>query len=112
MPLSKATGPDVMAEIARRRKSAVLLVFETPRDGVYNISEQPAANVRCFRTPDMSSAQLMQVLAELSNMSQGQPNASGIGLTSASAEPPFELLRLGRRPHPVLQLALHLAVAA
>jgi hypothetical protein len=92
LPLAQATGPDVMAEIARRQKSAVLIVFETPTDGAYNISERPAANVRCFRTPDMNEAQLMEVLGELGRMTQGQPNPKGgVGLNSAEIEVPFEL---------------------
>src|SRR5262245_55596124 len=50
MPLSQATAPDMMIEIARRKKSAVLVVFETPIGEGYELSRQPSANVRCYRT--------------------------------------------------------------
>jgi hypothetical protein len=91
-PLSQALAPDIMAEIARRRKSAVLVVFETPIGDSYDISRQPGANVRCYRTGDMNDAQVMQVLGELGNMSQGQRNQKGgIGLTPEIDATPFEL---------------------
>ena len=92
MPLGQAMGADIVAEIGRRKKSAVLLVFETPLDGSYDISAQPHANVRCFRTPDMNDTQLMQVLSELGNMTQGQPTAKGgVGVQSGAEGQPFEL---------------------
>jgi hypothetical protein len=92
LPLGQAMGADIVAEIARRKKSAVLLVFETPLDGSYDISAQPQANVRCFRTSDMNDAQLMQVLSELGKMTQGQPTVKGgVGLQSGPDELPFEL---------------------
>jgi hypothetical protein len=89
--LSQATAPDMLAEIARRKKSAVLVVFETPDDASYQISRRPEANVRCYRTADMSDVQVMQVLGELGQMTQGQRNAKGgLGLRP-DAEAPFEL---------------------
>jgi hypothetical protein len=91
MPLANATAPDMMVEISRRKKSAVLVVFETPSEPDYNLSRRAEANVRCYRTADMSDAQLMQVLEELGRMSEGQRNQKGgIGL-SPSGAPPYEL---------------------
>lgn len=82
----------MMAEIARRKKSAVLVVFETPADGDYEISRQHSANVRCYRTADMNDGLVMQVLSELGNMSQGQRNQKGgLGLRADAAVTPFEL---------------------
>jgi hypothetical protein len=92
MPLTQAQAADVMAEFARRGKSAVLVVFETPADGAYDLNSQADANVRCFRTPDMNESQVMQVLGELGLMSQGQGGAKGgVGLAPAAAALPYEL---------------------
>jgi hypothetical protein len=92
LPLSQAMAPDMMAEIARRKKSAVLVVFETPADGSYEISRQQSANVRCYRTADMNDAHVMQVLSELGSMSQGQRNPKGgLGLRADAKVTPFEL---------------------
>jgi hypothetical protein len=92
LPLSQAMAPDMMAEIARRKKSAILVVFETPADGDYEISRQQTANVRCYRTADMNDGRVMQVLSELGNMSQGQRNPKGgLGLRSDANATPFEL---------------------
>lgn len=83
-------APDMMAEIARRKKSAVLVVFETPSDGDYQISSNPTANVRCYRTADINDAQVMVVLGELGQMTQGQRNQKGgIGLRPDAV--PYEL---------------------
>ncbi len=77
LPLGQATAPDMMAEVSRRQKSAVMVVFETPPTGSYELSRQPEANVRCYRTDDMSDAQLMQVLEQVGLMSQGKRNQKG-----------------------------------
>jgi hypothetical protein len=90
LSLAQAMAPDMMAEIARRKKSAVLVVFETPTDGDYEISRSPAANVRCYRTADINDAQVMVVLGELGQMTQGQRNQKGgIGLRPDAL--PYEL---------------------
>jgi hypothetical protein len=88
--LGQATAPDMLAEISRRKKSAVMVVFETPRGGSYELSQQPEANVRCYRTADMSDAQLMMVLEQLGRMSQGKRNQKGgVGLQPEAL--PYEL---------------------
>jgi hypothetical protein len=85
-------APDMLAEIYRRKKSAVMVVFETPADSSYQISRQPEANARVYRTPEMSDAQVMEVLEQLGHMSQGMRNQKGgIGLQPEGAPPPFEL---------------------
>jgi hypothetical protein len=82
----------MLAEIHRRKKSAVMVVFETPTDGSYQISRKPEANARVYRTPDMSDGQVMQVLEQLGHMSQGMQNQKGgIGLQPEGAPLPFEL---------------------
>jgi hypothetical protein len=92
LALSQAMAPDMMAEIGRRRKSAVLIVFDTPRDGVYEIADGQQANVRCYHTPDMSDAQLMQVIADVGALSQGRRNdKGGLVLNPPQRDLPFEL---------------------
>jgi len=87
-PLNQATAVDMMAELFRRKKSAVLVVFDTPTSGAYELSSQPDANVRCYRTEDMSDFQLMQVLEHVGRLSQGMRNAKG-GIV---LRPPGEVL--------------------
>jgi hypothetical protein len=89
-PLGQATAPDMLAEISRRKKSAVMVVFETPMDGSYELSQQPAANVRCYRTGDMTDEQLMEVLEQIGHMSQGKRNQKG-GIGLRPETPPYEL---------------------
>jgi hypothetical protein len=92
LSLAQATAPDFMLEMARRKRSAVLVVFETPPDRSYELSRQAAANVRCYRTADMTDAQLMQVLEQVGHMSKGQRNQKGgIGLQPDGQPLPFEL---------------------
>jgi hypothetical protein len=90
--LEQAQAPDMLAEIRRRKKSAVMVVFETPMDGSYLISRKPEANARVYRTSDMSDAHVMQVLEQLGHMSQGMRNQKGgIGLQPEGAPLAFEL---------------------
>jgi hypothetical protein len=92
MPLSQAMAPDMLADIHRRQKSALMVVFETPTDDSYQISRKPEANARVYRTPEMSDAQVMEVLEQLGHMSQGMRNQEGgIGLQPGGARLPFEL---------------------
>src|SRR5215213_98829 len=92
LPLSAATAPDMLTEILRRKKSAVMIVFETPTDGSYALSRKVEADVRCYGTADMSDAQLMEVLAQLGHMSQGMRNQKGgFGLQPEGLPLPYEL---------------------
>ena len=92
LPLGRATAPDMLAEVARRKKSAVMVVFETPADGDYDIGRNPAANVRCYGSPDMTEAQMMVVLRDVGRMTQGLRNAKGgVQLQGEGGPQPFEL---------------------
>jgi hypothetical protein len=92
-PLFQVGIPDMLVEVQRRKKSAVMIVFETPPPGEsYEISKRPEANVRCYRTGDMNEAQVMQVLEQLGHMSKGMQNQKGgIGLQPEGAPLPYEL---------------------
>ncbi|HMO84443.1 MAG TPA: hypothetical protein PKC18_05915 [Lacipirellulaceae bacterium] len=95
--LAQATAVDMMAELGRRHKSAVLVVFDTPADGQYEISRRSDANVRCYRTSDMNESQLLAVLGELGAMAPGPRNQKGgVALRTGPAEPfEFKGDRLG-----------------
>lgn len=89
--LTDATGPEMLAELRRRKKSAVLIVFDSPASGDYELSRQAGANVRCYSTADMDNQKMMQVLGEVGRMSQGQATSKGgVGLTPEGPTP-FEL---------------------
>jgi hypothetical protein len=77
LPLGNALTPNILAELSRKNKSAVLVVFDKPPNGSYALSKQPAAAVHCFRTGDMSQQQLVQVLGELAHLAPGACNAQG-----------------------------------
>jgi hypothetical protein len=80
-----------LAEASRRHRSAVLVVFDTPALGSYALSRQAGANVTCYRTGDMSDAQLVQVIGELGRMTPGGRNdQGGLSLASAVIAPPFD----------------------
>ncbi|MAT71357.1 MAG: hypothetical protein CMJ58_17760 [Planctomycetaceae bacterium] len=92
LPLGRATAVDMLAEVARRKKSAVMIVFETPADGDYRVGQQSGANVRCYRSPDMSDEQMMAVLEQVGQMTQGVRNAKGgVQLTGEGGPLPYEL---------------------
>lgn len=92
LPIAQASAPDMLAEIRRRQKSAVMVVFETPTTGSYELSKRPEANVRCYRTADMTDGQLMEVLEQVGHMSKGQRNQKGgIGLQGDGQPLPYEL---------------------
>jgi len=83
---------EMVEELSRRKRSAVLVVFETPESESYELNQQPGADVHCYRTADMNDAQLMQVLQELGSMSQGQrTDKGGVGLGADGRPQPFEL---------------------
>lgn len=82
----------MLAEIQRRKKSAVMVMFETPADGAYTIARNPAANVRSYRTAEMTDAQLMEVLAQLGRMPPGVSTQKGaLGLQPEGQPLPFDL---------------------
>jgi hypothetical protein len=92
IPLGQAMAPDMLRELHRRKKSAVMVVFDTPTDGSYLISRKPEANVRVYGSPDMNDAQVMQVLEQIGHMSQGVQNQKGgFGLQPEATPLPFEL---------------------
>lgn len=92
LPLGRATAVDMLAEVARRKKSAVMVVFETPADGDYRVGREPGANVRCYSSPDMSAEQMMEVLAEVGRMTRGAANAKGgVQLQGEGGPTPYEL---------------------
>ena len=90
--LVDASGVEMVEELSRRKRSDVLVVFETPGSESYELHKQSNANVRCYRTADMSDRQLMQALQGLGQMTQGKrTNKGGIGLGARVEPEPFEL---------------------
>ena len=90
--LADASELEMVEELNRRKKSAVLVEFETPESESYELHRLPGANLRCYRTADMNDAQLMQVLQGLGHMSQGKGTAKeGVGLGAEDGPEPFEL---------------------
>jgi hypothetical protein len=90
--LSDATPLDMLAEIQRRKKSAVMVMFETPTDGSYAISKRAEANVRSYRTAEMTDGQLMEVLAQLGRMPPGASTQKGaLGLQPEGQPLPYDL---------------------
>ncbi len=61
--LFEATPEAMVREIFRRQQSAMLLVFPTPADGVYDLSTTPDCDLKCIATEDINQARFGQLVA-------------------------------------------------
>ena len=69
--LRDATPDDIIAELSRRDRSAVVAMFDTPESGTYDLHDLTGAKVRCYSTADMDDAKMLQALANLGRIAQG-----------------------------------------
>jgi len=71
LSLADATPDDMAAELSRRDRSAVLVMFDTPDSGVYELRDLMNAKVRCYSTNDMDDSKTLQALGSLGRIAQG-----------------------------------------
>lgn len=77
--LFEATPESMVREIFRRQQSAMLLVFPTPEDGVYDLANVPDGELKCIATEDINQARFGQLVAgfiqRFAPRRKGQPAA-------------------------------------
>jgi hypothetical protein len=68
--LADATPHEMIAELAKRNLSAVLVYFHPPISGSYTLSDLRGCNVQLVRSADMNEEQLNQTLEALGKFSE------------------------------------------
>jgi len=84
--LFEATPESMLREIFRRQQSAMLLVFPTPGDGNYDLSNIPDGELKCIATEDINQARFAQLVGGF--IQRFAPRKKG----QAAAPSPEELL--------------------
>ena len=69
--LAQASPDDIVAELYRRGRSAVLAMFDTPESGTYEIQDLATSKVRCYSSADMDDTKMLQALGNLGRIVQG-----------------------------------------
>ena len=88
--LCDASPREMVAELFRRKKSAVLAYFDTPATNSYKLTELADLKIDCLGSEEMNVDQLRQVLDDLSTLSK--PKAPGaISIDAADEEQLYEL---------------------
>lgn len=101
--LTEASPEAMIRELHERRKSAVLLIFEPPADGSYDLTKVPDAKLKCIATEDIQQPQFAQIIASIGSRflarksatkpatpAVAPPEPSVIGRLSGSAQGPEE----------------------
>jgi hypothetical protein len=87
--LADATPLDVVREMWHRKKSAVLITFNTPPSGQYHVDSLRGAGVQCFGTEDMTPLQLCEAITSFGTMSVTKQKNSVAA--AVNADQPHEL---------------------
>lgn len=61
--LFEATPEAMVRELYRRQYSALLLLFPTPVDGAYDLTNVPDAELKCIATEDINQSRFAQLVA-------------------------------------------------
>ena len=59
----RSTPEAMVRELFRRQQSAMLLVFPTPEDGIYDLANVPDGELKCIATEDVNQARFGQLVA-------------------------------------------------
>jgi phage FluMu protein Com len=88
--LRDASPREMVGELFRRRKSAVLALYDSPAASSYKLTELPNTKVDCLGTEDMDVGQLRQVLKDLAKLA-GSDNSGGMGMETEDGDQLYEL---------------------
>ncbi len=88
--LRDASPREMIGELFRRRKSAVLALYDSPATSSYKLSELPNTKVDCLGTEDMDVAQLRQVLHDLAKLAESG-SSGGMGMRTDDGDQFYEL---------------------
>jgi len=88
--LHDASPREMVNELHRRRKSAILALYDSPEATEYKLSELPNTKVDCLGTEDMDVKQLRQVLEDLAKLANSE-SAGGMGIETKDQDQLYEL---------------------
>ncbi|MEO2048476.1 MAG: hypothetical protein ABGX16_18130 [Pirellulales bacterium] len=88
--LHDASPREMINELFRRRKSAVLALYDAPAATSYKLSELSNTKIDCLGSEDMNIDQLRQVLQDLANLANSE-NAGGMGIETEGKAQLYEL---------------------
>ena len=101
--LTEATPEAMIRELHERKKSALLLVFEPPASGSYDLAEVADAKLKCIATEDVDQARFVQLASSFGKrfltrkpaakpVASPEPSAVGeLGGTAEGPDEPYEL---------------------
>jgi hypothetical protein len=98
--LTEASPEAMVRELHDRNKCAMLLVFDPPADGSYDLANVPDAKFKCIATEDVTPAKFAQLVASFSKRFSGRkpaakpPEGSMVGRLSGEfgdPQAPYEL---------------------
>jgi hypothetical protein len=61
--ISDATPENMVRELHRRQQSALLIIFQPPADGSYDLANVPDSDLKCIATEDINQARFAQLVA-------------------------------------------------
>jgi hypothetical protein len=77
--LFEATPESMMRELHRRQQSALLIVFQPPADGTFDLANVSDADLKCIATEDINQARFSQIAASFTKRfaprKKGQPSS-------------------------------------
>jgi|GEM_PF-5447969 len=88
--LRDASPREMVGELFRRRKSAVLALYDSPATSSYKLSELPNTKVDCLGTEEMDVRQLRQVLQDLAKLAESGSSGS-MGMETDDGDQLYEL---------------------
>ena len=82
--LFESTPESMLRELFRRDQSAMLLVFPTPADGVYDLAKMPEAEIKCIATEDINQARFAQLATSFAQryLPRRKPSSSSVVLNT------------------------------
>jgi len=89
--LSQASPDDIVKELSNRGRSAVLVLFDTPESGEYELHTLANAKVRIYSTPDMDDEKKLRALTSIGRITAGIDQARVESSSCLVSEPVFEL---------------------
>lgn len=85
--LTQSSPGQMVAELQRRGKSAALILFDTPKDGRYDLHEMPDTVVNCIGSDDMTAEQLNTLLRSTATLSEWHEQGALAPIDNQAKEP-------------------------
>jgi hypothetical protein len=88
--LFEATPESMVRELHRRQQSAVMIIFQSPADGSYDLANVPDADLKCIATEDINQGRFAQIVASFAKRFAPRKKAS-VAATSPTEDQLYEL---------------------